>query len=135
MALFFWGTAQAEEDVRYRPYILGSNASGSLDSVVEDSRQKLTTQGFEVVGEYAPYDGAHILIVTNDALKKQAAASEFGGYGAAQRVSITKVNESVQVSYTNPFWMSNVYRMSGDLTGIAESLEKALGAQQDFGSS
>ena len=52
------------------------NAMLALDGT--PTKQKLGAAGFEVVGEYSPYDGASIVIVTNDALKANAAASEFG---------------------------------------------------------
>ena len=93
----------------------------------------MTTAGFTIVGEYAPYAGADIIVVTNDELKKNAAASEFGGYGAVQRVSVTEVGKEVQVSYTNPVYMANVYRMQGDLSNVAATLAKALGKVEEFG--
>jgi hypothetical protein len=86
------------------------------------------------VGEYAPYDGANIFIVTNDALKATAAKSDFGAYGAAQRVSITKNGDVTEVVYTNPVYMAAAYRMASDLADIRAQLEGALGAEKDFGS-
>jgi hypothetical protein len=86
-----------------------------------------------VVGNYSPYADAQILIVTSDDLKKNAAASENGGFGAIQRVAITKVKDDVQVSYTNPVYMANAYRMKGDLKGTAAAMEKALGKVEEFG--
>jgi len=50
-----------------------------------------------------------------------------------QRVSVTEVGNSVQVSYTNPVYMSHVYRMDGDLSGVSAALEKALGRVEEFG--
>ncbi|MES9871745.1 MAG: hypothetical protein ABW146_01450 [Candidatus Sedimenticola sp. 6PFRAG7] len=132
--LLFATTAIAADDGRVRPYVLGSNGSGDLKAQVDSSRQALSANGFEIVGEYAPYDNAHILIVTSDALKKHAAGSDFGGYGAAQRVSVTDVGGQVQVSYTNPAWMANVYRMGNDLDDVSAALKAALGAQKEYGS-
>ncbi len=37
------------------------------------------------------------------------------------------------MSYTNPTYMANVYRMSGDLSGVSAALEKALGRVEEFG--
>ena len=71
--------------------------------------------------------------MTNDDLKKNAADSEHGGFGAVQRVSITKANDEIQVSYTNPIYMSNVYRMNGDLIGVSAGLATALGRIEEFG--
>jgi hypothetical protein len=66
-------------------------------------------------------------------LKKNAAASELGGYGAVQRVSLSEIGGEVQVSYTNPVYMANVYRMSGDLASVSAALAKALGRVEEFG--
>jgi hypothetical protein len=86
-----------------------------------------------VVGNYSPYADAQILIVTSDELKKNAAASEHGGYGAIQRVAVTKVKDEVQVSYTNPVYMAAVYRMKNDLSGTSTALASALGRVEEFG--
>ena len=132
-ALFlFVGAAQAD-DVKLKPFVLASKGAGTVAEKTAQVKTALTTAGFTVVGEYSPYPGANIVIVTNDELKKNAAASESGGYGAVQRVSVTEVGNSVQVSYTNPVYMSHVYRMDGDLSGVSAALEKALGRVEEFG--
>jgi hypothetical protein len=121
------------EQGELKPFILAAKTSGDTAAVVADTKQKLTGAGFEVVGEYSPYDGADIVIVTNDALKANAAASEFGAYGAAQRVSVTKVGDEIQVAFTNPVYMAHAYRMKGDLADVRGQLAKALGDQGEFG--
>ena len=126
-------TAALADDVILKPFVLASKSTGTVAEKSAQVKTALTTAGFTVVGEYAPYPTADIVIVTNDALKKNAADSENGGYGAVQRVSITEVGKEVQVSYTNPVYMSNVYRMKGDLSGVAASLEKSLGKVEEFG--
>jgi len=126
------GVAQAD-DVKLKPFVLGSKGAGTVAEKSAQVKSALTTAGFTVVGEYAPYDGANIIIVTNDELKNNAAASEAGGYGAVQRVSVTEAGQEVQVSYTNPVYMSHVYRMNGDLSGVAASLATALGNVEEFG--
>ncbi len=128
----FSSAAHAGDGV-YKPYILASQGAGDVAAKVEETRQVLTGAGFTVVGEYAPYADAHIIIVTNDALKKAAAGSTFGGFAAAQRVAVTKVGDNVQLSYTNPSYMANMYRMSSNLDGITDAMVKALGKTQEFG--
>jgi len=115
------------------PFVLASTGSGDVAATVSDVKGKLTSAGFEVVGEYSPYDNATILIVTSDALKSAAAKSEFGGYAAGQRVSITKVGDEVQVAYTNPVYMANAYRMKASLQTTADKLKGALGAMKQYG--
>ncbi|MDX2502969.1 MAG: hypothetical protein QNL62_00630, partial [Gammaproteobacteria bacterium] len=40
----------------------------------------------------------------------------------------------VQVSYTNPYYTQNIYRMKGDASAVAKTLAKTLGAQKKYGS-
>ena len=132
-ALFLFCSAVLAEDVILKPFVLASKGEGTLVEKTALVKTALTTAGFAVVGEYVPYAGANIIIVTNDELKKNAAASEFGGYGAIQRVSITEAGKEVQVSYTNPIYMANVYRMQDDLSAVAAKLATALGKVEEFG--
>ncbi len=117
-----------------KPFFLASSASGDFSQIVADTKSKLSASGFEVIGEYAPYDGANIIIVTNDDLKNNAKATEFGGYGAVQRVAVTDVNGAIQVSYTNPVYMAGSYRMAGNLEEVATALKAALGEERAYGS-
>jgi hypothetical protein len=125
-------SAQAA-DALLKPFVLASKGAGTVAEKSAQTKAALTTAGYTVVGEYMPYTGTDILIVTNDELKKNAAASEFGGYGAIQRVAITDTGKEVQVSYTNPVYMAQVYRMKGDLGEVATSLATALGRLEEFG--
>lgn len=118
---------------RHFPYVLAAQESAQIADKVDGVKQALLSGGFEIAGEYSPYAGAHIVVVTNADLKKAAAASDFGGYGAGVRVALTQVNDQVQTAYTNPLYMQHIYRMKGELSGVAAALEKALGKQKDFG--
>ena len=130
--LFMMSTLQADE--KLKPFVLASKSSGEVVQIVDSVKTKLTTAGFEIAGEYTPYENATVVIVTSDALKQAAAKSEFGGYAVGQRVAITKVNDEVQVSYTNPIYMANAYRMNSDLKDVADKLSSALGSMEAFGS-
>jgi len=134
-ALLLFGVSNAmAEDVNLKPFVLASKAAGTVAGKTEQAKASLTAAGFSVIGNYSPYPDANILIVTNDALKKNAADSEHGGFGAVQRVAVTKVKDEVQVSYTNPVYMANAYRMKGDLSNVAAGLAAALGKIEEFGS-
>lgn len=126
-------TAQAASE-RLKPFVLAEITTGDVATVEKQVEKKLSDAGFEIAGSYMPYKGAAVICITNDELKKNAAKSDFGGYGAAQRVSITKVNNDIQISYTNPTYMANAYRMEGDLADITTKLGKVLGHKEDFGS-
>ena len=116
-----------------KPFVLAGTSGGDVATVSSEVKSKLTAGGFEVVGEYAPYADTNIIIVTNDAQKGHAAKSEFGGYGAISRVSVTKNGDSTEVVYTNPVYMAAAYRMAVDMADIRASLEGALGAEKEFG--
>ena len=116
------------------PFVLAYKTTGDVSKVAADVKGKLTAAGFEIAGEYSPYAGADIIVVTSDALKSAAAKSERGGYGAAQRVAVTKNGDDIEVTYTNPVYMAAAYRMAGDLADVRAKLEGALGAESDYGS-
>jgi len=123
---------QADE-VLLKPFVLGTTPAGTMEQVVAAVKTALTAQGFEEAGSYSPYPGATIIIVTSPELKAAAAKSERGGFGAAQRVAVTDVKGKLQVSYTNPVYMANAYRMADDLKNVAAKLEAALGKGEAFG--
>ena len=116
-----------------KPFILGSTGTGAVADKVADVKKSLTDNGFEVVGDYSPYDTAHIIIVTNDTLKKAAATHERGGYAAGQRVAITKVGDEVQITYTNPAYMAAAYHVKGDIASVTKALATALGSMKEYG--
>ena len=116
-----------------KTYILAETKSGDMAAIVTETKDKLTAAGFEIVGEYSPYANTKIIIVTNDALKQNAAASDFGAFGSAQRVAVTQVKDQVQIAFTNPVYMSHVYRMKSDLSDISSQLKQALGDKGEYG--
>jgi len=123
--------AQANE--KLKPFVLAYKTQAEMADAVAEVKEKLTAGGFEIVGSYSPYDTATVIAITNDALKQNAAQSQFGGYGAAQRVSVTDLNGERQVAYTNPTYMAHAYRMNGDLGEVSAGLAKALGKLEEFG--
>ncbi|PHS77163.1 MAG: hypothetical protein COB59_09665 [Rhodospirillaceae bacterium] len=135
VALFAVQTpAQAAEDGgEMMPFVRGNDGAISVDATSATLAAQLTAVGFEIVGTYAPYTNANILIISNATLQATASKTEFGGYGAAQRVSITEHNGSIQVGYTNPSYMAAAYQMDGDLSGIKSTLKGVLGDQGEYG--
>ncbi|MDH4249510.1 MAG: hypothetical protein OEW39_17020 [Deltaproteobacteria bacterium] len=117
----------------YKPFVLGSHQEGAPEAVAAAAKKALQGAGLEVVGEYGPYPGTHLLIVSSPELRRLASQSENGAFGAVQRVAVVADGTKVQVSYTNPFYMQHAYRMKGDLGPVAKQLEAALGKLQEFG--
>jgi len=134
LALFLLLSLSAVQAEKMKPFFLASAGSGDFSKIVADTKSKLSSGGFEVIGEYAPYEGATIIIVTNDALKNNAKDSEFGAYGAVQRVAVTDMAGEIQVTYTNAVYMANGYQLKGKLEDVAAALKSTLGEQKTYGS-
>ena len=118
----------------YKPFVLASRGPGDMEAKVAEVKEALKGAGFQIVADYEPYENAHIVVFTNDALKSVASKSEYGGYAMAQRAAVTKVGDELQVSYVNPVYMAYAYRLKSDLAKTAEALADALGKEQEFGS-
>ncbi|VAW52701.1 Signal transduction histidine kinase CheA [hydrothermal vent metagenome] len=116
-----------------KPFVLADGVSGDVSSVASSVKEKLSGAGFEVVGSYSPYAGVENIVFTSSELKSTATKSERGGYGAAMRASVTKTDSGIQVTYTNPIYWANAYRLSSNLDGVTASLKSALGKQKQYG--
>ncbi len=121
------------EDARMKPFVLASRGAGDVAKAAEDAAARLAAGGFAVVGRYEPYDGAVVMAITSEELKAGAASARFGAYAAAQRVTVTKVGDEIQVAYTNPVYMAAAYRMSADFSPVAAKLAAALGSLEEYG--
>jgi len=116
------------------PFILGNPSSeNTVKAASEKAQQALKENGFNVIGSYSPAADSHVIVVTNAKLKKIAGQSKHGGFGAMERVAITNKAGKIEVSYTNPTYLWNIYRMKGDIAPIQTAMEKALGKQSQFG--
>lgn len=115
------------------PFVLGSVSTDSVSETVTATKNALEANGFEVVGSYSPTADNKIIIVTNATLKNIASKSKHGGFGAINRISVVKREGKTEVSYTNPSYLWNVYRMKGDISPVQAAMEKALGKQKEFG--
>lgn len=129
------GDLSASETVngKMKPFALGSNGAGKLSAKVVDAKAALEKNGFTIVGEYSPYEGTHIIVITNDQLKKAGASHKRAGYIAAQRVSLTEREGKIQISYTYPPYMAGAYQIKNDLSEVADKLKSALGFEGLFG--
>lgn len=126
------GTALAN-DAALKPFVLASKSAGAVADKAATANAALLANGFSIVGSYSPYPDTTIIVVTNDELKSTAAKSDHGGFGVAQRVSVTRVKDEVQIAYTNPTYMANGYRLNGELPNTAARLQAALGKLEEFG--
>ena len=132
IVLFFISVnVQAAE--RIQPFVLASQSQMDLNSVLNETENKLTAAGFSIVGKYQPYNNAAVIIFTNDRLKSNSLKSKRGGYGAVMRASVTRVAENTEVSFTNPVYWSAAYRMHDNLKDILSTLKNTLGYIKDYG--
>jgi hypothetical protein len=133
-AFLMMASSAGAEDPVLKPYVLAWTGAGTIEKKLGEVKASVTAQGFQVVGEYSPYKGAHVVVLTNDALRKNASKSDFGAYGAVVRISLTEAGGSLQIAYTNPIYMAEAYRMKESLPAVAAGLEKAMGKKSEFGS-
>jgi hypothetical protein len=120
------------DDVRLKPFILGSTPTGDMAQTVATITAALKAQGFEEAGSYSPYPGATVIVVTNTELKLAANQAKYGGFGAGERIAVTDVRGKLQVSYVNPAYMAAAYGL-GRLDITTAKLKSALGATMEFG--
>lgn len=121
-----------------KPFSLAGITSSEMARVTADVEARLKRSGFQILGTYQPYDGAHIFAVTSDELKKAATQSDYGGFGAVIKVAVTRVSDKngatqVQVSYNNPEYISLAYNMNTRLTEVKRRLGQAIGFDRDYG--
>lgn len=119
---------------QYMPFVQGNTHIGaSLQSAIDSTQARLKANGFEVVGRYSPSANTQVIVVTSSALKLMAGQSENGGFGAMERIAVVQKGADIDVSYTNPAYMWNVYRMAGDIQPVQSAMKRALGAQKEYG--
>ena len=92
--LFSFSVNSAEKNILLKPFTLAKiYKNNSVTQIAKKVRKQLTASGFKVVGVYEPYQTTKIFIVSNPLLLKTASKSQFGGFGAGIRVSITQVKK------------------------------------------
>ncbi len=117
----------------YKPFILAEKSTGDLDTKIAQVKAALSHHGFTLLGDYRPYKNTTLIVVTNKALQDTAIKTDYGAYGAIQRIGVVKVKDNIQVSYTNPEYIAHAYNMKGDLKSVSDKLKKALGFVKYYG--
>ncbi|VAW96365.1 hypothetical protein MNBD_GAMMA23-1752 [hydrothermal vent metagenome] len=123
------------EDVFYKPFILAQVVkSADTAGITKKVEHALKKARFNIVGQYSPYPNTNIIVISSAKLRRYASQTENGIYAAVQRVTITTVDGSTQLSFTNPTYMAYAYRLKTDLADITQRLKKTLGYKKEFGS-
>ena len=134
LAALLLSTALAAAEPRYRPFVLAAVSDSTLQAQAAETISALERTGFSLVGRHAPLETAEVLVFTHPDLLAVAARSPRGGYGAAQRVSVSLRNGQTEVAFVNPLYIQHAYRLQGDLQPVYDLLVKALGYESDYGS-
>jgi hypothetical protein len=134
MILLLCSTQVFAADDKLKPFVLGAVTQTTMDEALNDSKKSLVAAGFQLLADYEPFGGHHVLVATHPKLIAIAKNTERGGYGAVQRIGLSAHGDEVEVSYVNPLYLQNAYRLEGDMQEIADMLAKTLGASDTFGS-
>ncbi len=128
-----WTAVPARAAEGLQPYVLAQQAPGNPGERVVEVSDALADAGFRLLGRYSPYAGASVVVATRDDLLRAASATERGAYAAVVRVGVTQGPEGVQVTYVNPAYLAQAYRLEDDLSGVSRDLAEALGQRETFG--
>ncbi len=120
-------------DTTYQPFVLASVNDTGLQEQTEKTVDALIYSGFTVVGQYSPLENANVIVVTSPELLEIAAASDHGGYGAGERVSVTERDGKTEVAFINPLYLQYAYRLEADMQGVYDQLSDVLGNSEAFG--
>ncbi len=124
----------ADDRVLLKPFVLAEHSKITMDEAKQKMAKLIEPSPFSIVAEYSPYPSTHIYIITSDELKSLASQSPYGGFAAAQRISLTQVANEIQIAYTNPVYMQHAYRMKGiDMQAILDELRQSFGFVEFFG--
>ncbi len=124
---------------KLKPYILAGYSTGEINTVKSEVKQKLKSNGFEVLGSYHPMgsNGRVVIAVSNpDLTSAVKSVGGFTGFAAVLRVALTKENGKVLVSYTNPEYWGRAYFtkkwnvVSSNYAKLASKFKTALSGYQ-----
>ncbi|MGD9264929.1 MAG: hypothetical protein PVJ71_04030 [Lysobacterales bacterium] len=127
------GGAAVADDAVFKPFVVASSGPGALEEATAATVNALEAAGFEVVGQYSPFEGSNLVVATSDAMKRIAAQTERGGYGAAQRISVAENDGGIEVSFVNPLYIQHAYRMEADMQPVYDALVSTLGYSAECG--
>jgi len=125
-------SAHAEELLK--PFLAAPDLTGQLAPAGDQLKKNLKDAGLRVVGDYTAYGKTRVLAVTSDALRRIAAGTGRGAYGAVMRVALAEADGKVQVSCTNPRYLAAAYHLGDNLAAVSASLERAVGCKEPYGS-
>lgn len=129
----FWLQSSYAAEAGLQPFIEGTSVAASLTDATKTVVDALMKGGFEVVGRYSPLKNVAVISITSPLMLKNAAATERGGYGAALSVALESVGGKTFVTYMNPQYVANGYRLAKDNVEVTQALGGILGNVKSFG--
>ncbi len=118
----------------FKPFVLAQQSNIKMADARAKIEQQIKQSPFTIITEYSPYDDAYIYIITSDELKSLVSQAKYGGFAAPQRVSLTQIDNQLQIAYTNPVYMQHAYRMENiDMQPILAQMTETFGFEQFFG--
>ncbi|MEN8156401.1 MAG: hypothetical protein ABFS10_05590 [Bacteroidota bacterium] len=94
------------------PYLKIAELNMGMDGATEKVVSVLTSQGYEILGDYAPGRnyGLHVVVFTNDKIKELSRKSgDRGMLAAAMKVGLQRENGKTVVSVVNPEYLFFAY--------------------------
>jgi hypothetical protein len=120
-----------------KPYILGSTFTGSMDDAKTQTTAGLQGAGFTVVGQYMPVADASrwVIIISHPALDKAVkTVGGLTGFASTLRLGLTKEDDGINISYTNPVYWGNAYfrddfdKVSREYSKVEADFKQAVSA-------
>lgn len=119
-----------------KPYILAGVAT-DLDATKSEVKAALKQASFGIAGEYMPVEDESrwIIIVSHPELDKAVTSvGGLAGFASTLRVALTKEEDGVNISYTNPSYWGNAYfrksfpSVESNYKAVEANFKKALGS-------
>jgi len=137
LGIFLLPIQSATSQTLLKPFVLASLSNviseSSFKENVDIVRHKLALADFFIAGDFQPYSDAHIFVITNDQIIELASRTEQGGYFSALRVTLTQVDNEIQLSYSNPDYLFHAYRLEGGSGKFSQTLKRVLGFLEYYG--
>ncbi len=136
-------SANAQEDIS--PYFKVAELSGSLTDATTQVKEVITSNGFQVIGEYHPgeNEGLFVICFTSDELKNLSLQfKDRGALASVLKAALVKENEKYTLSILNPeymflaYWGEQLNGQEAELTAMSEKVKNAfspLGKLTPFG--
>jgi len=127
-------SAYAVTREKFKPFILAEQSSKTMDQMKAKVEHQIKESPFNTIAQYSPYENAYIYVVTSEQLKTLASEAYYGGFIAPQRIALTKIDDKIQVSYTNPIFLQHAFRLYNiNLDAVLGQMKYAFGFEQFFG--